>query len=135
MVACMNSHTSTELNDDATEPSGEHAVPRRRRWNWERKLEAIARWEASGLSRMAFCRQEGLCYGNFLNWLRQRTARSAAELRGAGGGGLLEVRLGDGMPEAAARMEVVAPNGWRVRLGDEFAEEALRRVLHVVGQC
>ena len=84
---------------------------------------------------MAFCRQDGLCYGNFLNWLRQRTARSAAELGSAGGGGFLEVRLGDGATEAGARMEVVAPNGWRVRLGDEFAGGVLRRVLHVVGQC
>jgi hypothetical protein len=47
----------------------------------------------------------------------------------------LEVRLGNGVPEAGARMEAVAPNGWRVRLGDEFAGEALRRVLHLVGQC
>jgi hypothetical protein len=131
----MNSHTTTELSDDAEEQSGEHAAARRRRWSWEQKLEVITRWEASGLSRMAFCRQESLCYGNFLNWLRQRTARSAAELRIAGGGGLLEVRLGDGVPEGGARMEVVAPNGWRVRLGDEFAEGALRRVLNLVGQC
>ena len=47
----------------------------------------------------------------------------------------LEVRLKDGAPQAGARMEVVAPNGWRVRIGDEFAGEALRRVLHLVGQC
>ena len=135
MVACMDMHTTTKAKIDATEPSGEHAAPRRRRLSWEQKLEVITRWEASGLSRMAFCRQEGLCYGNFLNWLRQRTARSAAQQQGADGGGLLEVRLGDGVPEAGARMEVVAPNGWRVRLGDEFADGALRRVLHLVGQC
>lgn len=110
-------------------------MPRRQRWTWEQKLELIARWEASGLSRVAFCRQERLCYGNFLNWLRQRTGRSAAELRIGDGGGLLEVRLSDGVPEVRMRMEVVAPNGWRVRIEDEFAEGALRRVLSMLGQC
>lgn len=132
----MNMHTTTECDGDPRQLNAERATTRRRRrWSWEQKLEVIARWEASELSRVAFCRQEGLGYGSFLGWLKRRKAGSAAELPGAGGGGLLEVRLGDGVMENQARMEVVAPNGWRVRLGDEFAGEALRRVLHLVGQC
>jgi transposase-like protein len=132
----MSMHTTTESNDDPRQLNAEGATTRRRRrWSWEQKLEVIARWEASGLSRVAFCRQEGLGYGNFLAWLRQRTAGSGAQPRGAGGVGFLEVRLADGATAREARMEVVAPNGWRVRLGDEFAEGALRRVLHLVGQC
>lgn len=95
----------------------------------------MGRWEASGLSRVAFCQQEGLGYGSLLAWLRQRKEGTGALEQDVGGGGLLEVRLKDGAAEAGARMEVVAPNGWRVRLGDEFAGEALRRVLHLVGQC
>jgi hypothetical protein len=128
-------HTTTESNIDPRQLDREHAALRRRRWSWEPNLEVIARWEASGLSRLAFCQREGLGYGNFLAWLRQRTAGTGVQPQGAGGGGLLEVRLGNGPPEVGARMEVVAPNGWRVRLGDEFAEETLRRVLQLVGQC
>jgi transposase-like protein len=132
----MSMHTTTESSDDGRPLAAEGATTRRRRrWCWEQKLEVIARWEASGLSRVAFCRQEGLGYGNFLAWLRQHTAGSGAQPRGADSGGFLEVRLANEATATGARMEVGAPNGWRVRLGDEFAEGALRRVLHLVGQC
>ena len=131
--------TNTPRDEIAGEREVGRAAPhRRRRWSWEAKLEILARWEASGLGRMAFCRREGLGYGNLLNWLRRRTAANVAQAhapaQGVGGGGLLEVRLSEGVSEGGARMEVLAPNGWRVRLGDEFGGETLEKVLALVGR-
>ena len=62
MVACMKMHTTGKSNIEAKADRGRRGVPRKQRWTWEQKLELIARWEASGLSRVAFCRQERLCY-------------------------------------------------------------------------
>ncbi len=101
----------------------------RRRWSCEQKDELVERWCESGLSRAEFCRREGLCYGRFLAWV--------AEASMAGGGPeFVEVLESEGAPGGGSdRLEVVAPNGWKVCLGEGFDSRAVERLLGIVARC
>ena len=101
----------------------------------EQKSELVEGWCESGLTRAEYCRREGLGYGRFLAWIAQWADRAEekasvpefVEVRAAGGA--LE-----GNPDQPA-IELVAPNGWRVRLGSDFESGALQRVLELLGRC
>jgi transposase-like protein len=100
---------------------------RRRRWTLEERSALIAAWRQSGTSKASFCRERGLCYSNFVRWLAEET--------GAGMRSLVEVRMEEAAALPGANVELVAPNGWRVRLGRDFAGDNLRKILLVVSQC
>jgi hypothetical protein len=103
----------------------------RTRLTRERQRELIAQWQQSGLSRAEFCRQRELCYGSFGNWMK-REQEEAARCTGA----LMEVRLTeDAVANAMTGVELIAPNGWRVCLNENFEDARLMRLLKVVSRC
>jgi hypothetical protein len=78
----------------------------------------IESFEASGLSRAAFCRARGVPMSTFLYWRRRLAAKSPfveVELVGAGA--------------VSAAVEITAPGGAVIRLTRDADEDLIRRVL------
>jgi transposase-like protein len=111
----------------AVSPHPLPAAPRRqrRRWSNEERAALVGAWRQSGSSKLHFCQEHTLCYASFLRWVAQEAD--------AGGAPLVEVRLEE--PAAAGALELVAPNGWRVRLAAGFAADPLRAVVRLLSQC
>lgn len=93
----------------------------------------MERWCESGLSRAEFCRREGVPYGSFVRWIAQWMEQEEAEPE--------FVEVLEAAPEVsriveeASGIELVAPNGWRVRVGSAIAMRDLERVVEVLGRC
>jgi transposase-like protein len=109
-------------------------VPRSRR-SREDKARLVERWCESGLSRAEFCRRQKICYGSFLGWI----ARWMEEEEAAQVPEFVEVLAaapkvirGDG---ESGGIELIAPNGWRVRLGGDFETRNLERIVEVLARC
>lgn len=105
--------------------------------------EALERWEGSGLSKAAYCRQEGLSYGAFHWWakeLRRRQCRidleSGALPQEESKPVFVPVTVSPSIPaDTVESLEIVHPSGWRILVPDAVSEEALRRVLQAVASC
>lgn len=93
----------------------------------------MERWGESGLSRVEFCRREGIPYGSFVRWIAQWIEQEEADPE--------FVEVLEATPEACKNVdansgiELVAPNGWRVRVGSAIATRDLERVVEVLGRC
>ena len=109
---------------------------RKRRRPEEEKAELIERWCESGLSRAEFCRRERICYGSFLNWITQWIGEEVPEPEAAVE--FLQVITAapvQGTSEAdGGVIEILAPNGWRVRVKAGFDSQDLHRVVEVLGR-
>jgi hypothetical protein len=101
---------------------------------WRSRLR---QWRSSGLSVAEFCRQQSLSSANFHAWRRivaQRDLEWTAfvPVRVVG-------RTSTGPPESASTgLELVLQAGRRLRVGAEFDEATLRRLLSVLeegGPC
>jgi transposase-like protein len=117
-------------------PNESRAVGGRRyRRSEEEKAELIERWCESGLSRAEFCRREGISYGSFLGWIASWLVADAAEPAPE----FVEVMEAESVRSPAQGeshgIELLAPDGWRVRVSGGFASEDLKRVLEVLGRC
>jgi hypothetical protein len=104
----------------------------RRRWSLKEKQALVERWKQSGKSRAEFCREEELSYGNFLSWEKRMDAMS--------GSGFVEVAAGKlELFRDEWAVEVVVPNGWRIRLAESSGGgsrmSALKEVLEMVARC
>ena len=105
----------------------------RSRRSKEEKFEWVELWCESGLSRAEFCRREGIPYGSFVRWIAQWIEQEEAKPE------FVEVR--EATPEAGRNgeetggIELVAPNGWRVRMGSAVSKQELERVVEVLGRC
>lgn len=90
-------------------------------------------WCESGLSRAEFCRREELPYLAFLRWVKAASGYEEESPQ------FVEVVTSDEIaPRAALGMggsEVIAPNGWRVRLEGRWQAGKLAALLEVVGRC
>lgn len=93
----------------------------------------MERWCESGLSRAEFCCREAICYGSFVRWIAQWMEREEEAPE------FVEVveAVGDGSrsDEGSGGIELVAPNGWRVRVRSSFESRDLERVVEVLGRC
>ena len=102
---------------------------------------ALRRREQSGLTVAAFCEQEGLTASAYYFWQRKTKAGRKAKLAG-------EVVVSENPPvpreqtlaavrvvadhPLTAEVEIVAENGYVVRVGPDATTEHLRRVLQTV---
>lgn len=100
--------------------------------------DAIRKCEQSGLTIVGFCKQEGLKASAYHYWRREIGQRDQQVLANGEGldtpiahvASLVPVRLID--DRASAGVEIVARNGWVVRVGEDTSTEHLRRVLELV---
>jgi transposase-like protein len=110
----------------------EAVVVRGGRRSKEEKAGLVERWCESGLSRAEFCRREGICYGSFLNWIGQWVDGTAEAPE------FVEVVEETAQAESSVEsggIELVAPNGWRVRMSGAVVSRDLERVVEVLGRC
>lgn len=103
----------------------------------EEKATLVEHWCESGLSRAEFCRREGICYGSFLNWIARWMEEEEGAVQAPEFVEVLEA-IPDGRTGASsgsAGIELVAPNGWRVRVGGGFESRDLERIVEVLARC
>ena len=106
----------------------------RRRWSEEEKRQLVEQWKRSEQSRVVFSREKGLCYAAFLRWTQETAAGECGRFmevkikRAPAGGG----NSGSDVFELA---ELVAPNGWRIRLPQEFNARRIQEVIDLVASC
>jgi transposase-like protein len=89
------------------------------RYTAEQIQVAIHEWQASGLSRKAFCVQHDICPQTFYNWLKRINQSPTS--------GFTEVRLP--LRERVEGCEIIFPSGARMIFGDEPTASWLREVL------
>jgi hypothetical protein len=88
----------------------------------------VASWQASGLSQAAYCRQEGLPYHRFREWLRRRPGPGPGEVAN----GFVEVRR----PNHAGVVWCEWPNGARLVFSDRVDPAWLVQVVRsLVAPC
>jgi len=107
----------------------ERPVRQRRSWSQGEKRRLVEQWNQSGLSRLAFCRQLGLCYSGFLRWER--------EVAVGGSDGFVEVKIGATQQPSSAfdLAELIAPNGWRIRLSFGYDRREIAALMEMMQQC
>jgi hypothetical protein len=110
----------------------------KRERHWRRK---VAEFKSSGLSRAAFCRRRRVNYHTMTYWVKR-----LANLDGPGAGGdarasFVEVSLPSGAADATlewnrpATYEVRLGNGRSIRLGVDFEDEAVARLIRTLESC
>jgi hypothetical protein len=121
---------------------------------WEQRWrERIERWRQSGQSQAEFCQSQGISLTSLSHWKGELARRDQvrSSLRSTApaaqtkepqtsdlgwqqvswpGGPVTEP---SGSIGEAQRLELVLPGGWSIRMGAEFEEESLRRLLGVLG--
>jgi transposase len=117
------------------------ARERRRRWSVEEKLRLVAECEESGATLRAVAARHDI-YPSLLGTWRRQVRRG--QLVSAQAAGLVPVRIVDGgtsAPSATMRLaetatpatiEIILPDGCRVRVGNDVTLSALRRVMTAV---
>ncbi len=100
---------------------------------WRRMLR---RRSASGLTIVDFCADQGLNASSYYYWRREiqrRDEESASQAAGTDTALLAAVQVVDDVGRMAA-VEVVAKNGYLVRIGEQATAEHMRRVLQTVSE-
>jgi len=92
-----------------------------RRKHWQEQLE---QWRGSGLSRVAFCRENELSIWQFRYW-----AKRIAELGGSNRDGFARVT------SCGSGLRLSLPGGLHLELEPGFDEATLRRFLRVLSRA
>lgn len=79
----------------------------------------INEWQASGLSKKAFCRERNIVYQTFHNWFKRIEKSSSV--------GFAEVKLP--LLEQSSDLQIIFPSGARMVLQGEPSASWLREVL------
>jgi hypothetical protein len=101
----------------------------KRERHWRRK---VAEFESSGLSRAAFCRRRRVNYHTMTYWVKRLANLDEA---GSSGAGVSFVEVSLPSVAAPATYEVLLGNGRSIRLGVDFEDEALARLIRAVESC
>jgi transposase-like protein len=116
----MGTITTELLPEDHTRDGRGHRIT-----TPERRAELLQAYAASGLSRAAFARREGIKYPTFATWVQHREATPTAKPKATTG----PVRFTELRLAARSNLEVVLPGGLLVRGTDAAAVAALARAL------
>ena len=103
----------------------------RRRWSPEEKSEIIERFHASGLSREAFGRKEGIAPSVLGNWLRKESNGDHPEQQL----GLVSVQVKREEQSDEGLIEIIIGNDRRIRVGKGFDPKLLERVIATLERC
>ena len=101
------------------EPGPEH---KRRIWQSQ-----IVRWQQSGLSQAAYCREHGLKLHQFIYW-KNRFNRTDAGIK------FVPLRFSQNLPVPVAEssFNLFTPNGYRIEVGSRFNAGALKQLINVI---
>jgi hypothetical protein len=105
----------------------QHIVRRKRRLTNEERLQMVEQFQRSGLTREAFCEQEGIPIATLGYWLTRikRTSNKPAPVV------FREVRLTSPIvpPTSSWAMEVISPEGLTIRCREALSVNELVRLL------
>jgi transposase-like protein len=111
----------------------------RRRRTVEERCEIVERYLESGLTQRVFAREVGISVSSLRFWLRQASEEIRTRAERAKPVSLLEVELDRGARsglsgddeerECGMPYEIELPRGVRLRLGPDFADAAVSRLL------
>lgn len=99
----------------------------RRREHWR---EVLRRWESSGLSQAAFCRQRKIPIWRFTWWKK----RLSEERRVQAGGLFVPVRVAPS-PASSAELELTLRGGRLLRFGAEIPTARLAEIVAALEAC
>jgi hypothetical protein len=104
---------------DTIEPDPQH---KRRIWQ-----EHIERWQHSGLSQVAYCREYELKLHQFTYW-KNRFAQTEADIS------FVPLRFSQNLPVAiaASSLNLFTPNGYRIEVGAGFDALTLKQLITAV---
>ena len=104
---------------DSTEPDPQH---KRRIWQ-----EHIERWQHSGLSQVAYCREYELKPHQFTYW-KNRFAQTDAGIS------FVPLRFSQNLPVAvaASTFNLFTPNGYRIEVSTGFDAPTLKHLISAV---
>ena len=113
---------------------------RGRSWNRARWLTYVRAWSTSGLPVVEYCRQEGLHPSSFHRWRRlfgesgEALGDSPDSAEGDSPTALFErvEVFSPSAPAHAPAIEVVLAGERRIRVGADFEEETLRRLVRAL---
>ncbi len=102
----------------------------------ERMRRLIELWRASGKSKAAFVRAQGVSRGKLEYWVRRLGEPPSGRRRRRGLGlSLIPVQLADAGSSQGAEIEIVLANGDRVRVRADVPPEAVRGVISALRQA
>lgn len=122
-----------------------------REQHWRERIEC---WRQSGQSQTEFCQSQGISMTALSHWKCELARRDQARAALKSTAPVVRVEEPEGSDlgwqevswpgeaaaarprssaEEAQRLELVLPGGWSIRMGAEFEEESLRRLLGVLG--
>ena len=107
----------------------ERSSDRERFWR-----DVLRRRAASGMTVGDFCVREGLKPTTYHYWqqqIRRRDSEASANVA-SDKPALTAVQVVDDQAASEASLEVIAQNGYRIRIGDQATSEQLHRVLQVL---
>lgn len=98
--------------------------PKQKREHWHRHIEG---WQASGLSQVAYCRQNDIKPHQWSYW-KKRLSRTD------NGVSFVRLKIGGNLPTAAAMpaFTLLTPNGYKIEVGVGFDSVALKQLLSAV---
>ena len=102
-----------------------------KRWTREQAEHVLQAWRSSGQSVEAFARDRELPSQRLRYWFK-RLGSQAGERNAGGGVSLLPVRVASSLGGA---VEIQTPGGCVVRVGPGFDEDALLRVVALLGRA
>ena len=106
-------------------------VEARRRRSRAEAEQLVAEYEASGLSQVEFCREQGLSLATLARYRKRQTQGSPAA-----GSRWVEVKESAGRPAlggpAGSGLAVALPSGRRIEIGRGFDADTLAQLLGVL---
>jgi hypothetical protein len=117
---------------------------------WRERIEC---WRQSGQSQTEFCQSQGISMTALSHWKCEFARREQAQAVLSSPAPAVRIEEPQGSDlgwqevpwpgevaarprsciEEAQRLELVLPGGWSIRMGAQFEEESLRRLLGVLG--
>jgi hypothetical protein len=88
------------------------------------RMKMLERYRASGLTRVAFCREEGISIHKLDSWLRKE--KSMMKPKGVK---LREVQWSATAAPEGWAMELVSPGGWTIRRREPLSVDEMGRLL------
>jgi transposase-like protein len=89
----------------------------------------VREWRSSGLSVRAFCRERDLSEPNFYAWRRTLAERDAQAARFVAVRVVADEKAATAARRSGSGLELLLSSGRVLRIGADFDEAALRRVL------
>jgi hypothetical protein len=93
--------------------------------------EVITRWKASRLSGREFASEAKISVAKLWYWSRKSRTKELS------GSGFVPLRVIDERTEGLGpgHFELIDRTGWRLRIPQEFSDDALRKLLGILGPC